>query len=199
MPKYDKKTITDDEIVDLYWQRDEDAIRETDKKYGKMLFQTAFHILRDRSDSEECQNDTYFAVWRAIPPTRPNVFLAFLMQIMRRITMNRYKEKMRKKRIPSEFTVSMDDLSEVLTESRFCDSAWSAEMLGKTISDYLKTLGHRQQYIFIGHFYEGTPVEKIAAELSISSATVYRDMEKIKSGLKTYLDEKGVCLWTNFS
>lgn len=191
MPKYDNKTMTDEEIIDMYWRRNENAIRETDKKYGKLLFQTAFHILRDRLDSEECQNDAYFAVWKKIPPTRPTAFLAFLLKILRRITINRYKEKMRKKRIPSEFTVSMDDLSEVLTESRFCDSEWGAEMLGKIISDYLKTLGDRQQYIFIGHFYMGTPAERIAAELSVSSATVYRDMEKIKSGLKTYLDEKG--------
>ena len=73
--------ITDEEIIDMYWQRDEQAIKETDSKYGKFLFRIAYNILSDRSDSEECQNDTYLGIWNAVPPTRPTVFPAFIVSM----------------------------------------------------------------------------------------------------------------------
>ena len=106
--------IADEQIIELYWQREERAIQETDKKHGQFLFRIAYNILHDRLDCEECQNDTYLGVWNAIPPTRPTVFPAFITQIMRRIAINRYKEKTSKKRIPSELTVSMEYINDFL-------------------------------------------------------------------------------------
>ncbi len=102
--------MTIDEIIEMYWQRDERAIHETDEKYGQFFFRIVYNILHDRLDCEECQNDTYLGVWNAIPPTKPFVFPAFITQIMRRSAINRYKEKTSKKHISSEFTVSMGDL-----------------------------------------------------------------------------------------
>ncbi len=84
--------IADEQIIELYWERNETAIQETETKYGKMLFRIAYNILHDRLDSEECKNDTYIGVWNAIPPTKPNVFPAFITQIMRNIATKRYKE-----------------------------------------------------------------------------------------------------------
>lgn len=75
-------TLEDKRIIELYWDRDETAIQETDNKYGKFLFKIAYNILNDRCDCEECQNDTYLGIWNAIPPTRPAVFPAFITQIM---------------------------------------------------------------------------------------------------------------------
>ena len=102
--------LTDEQIIELYWTRQENAIQETDKKYGQFLFRIANNMLHDRRDSEECQNDTYLGAWNAIPPTRPLVLSAFLVQIMRRIAINRYREKTSKKRIPSELTVALEDV-----------------------------------------------------------------------------------------
>lgn len=189
----EQQTIIDDEqIIELYWQRNENAIQETDKKYGQFLFRIAYNILHDRLDCEECQNDTYLDVWKAIPPTRPTVFPAFITKIMRRIALDRYKEKTAKRRIPSEYTVSMEDIKDTLHSNETVDSEYAAEELGKIISDYVRSLTDRQRYIFIDRFYLAEPVETIAADLSISVSTIYREIENIKQGLKTYLERNEV-------
>ena len=98
--------IADEQIIEMYWTRDEQAIKETDNKYGQFLFRIAYNILHDSLDCEECQNDTYLGVWNAIPPTRPNVFQAFITQIMRRIAINRYKEKTSKRIIKRQIKLT---------------------------------------------------------------------------------------------
>ena len=135
-----QEIIADEQIIELYWQREERAIKETDVKYGQFLFRIAYNILHDRSDSEECQNDTYLGIWNAIPPTRPVVFPAFITQIMRRTAIDRYKEKTSKKRIPSELTVSLEELDNTLHSSESVCSECEAKELGKIISDYLRGL-----------------------------------------------------------
>ena len=187
-----KQPLSDEQIIELYWQRQENAISETDKKYGAFLFRIARNILHDRSDCEECKNDTYLGVWNAIPPTRPTEFAAFLVQIMRRIAINRYKEKTCKKRIPSELTVAMEDVQNTLQSNDAIDAAYQAQEVGKIINDYVKALPDRQRYIFIDRFYLSESVEAIAADLKISPATVYREIEKIKQGLKLHLERNDI-------
>lgn len=186
--------IADEQIIELYWQREERAIQETDKKHGRFLFRIAYNILHDRLDCEECQNDTYLGVWNAIPPTRPTVFPAFITQIMRRIAINRYKEKTSKKRIPSELTVSMEDINDFLQSNDTVDAEYEAAEVGKIINDYVRGLSDRQRYIFIDRFYLAESVETIAEDLSISSPTVYREIEKIKQGLKMHLERNEIYL-----
>ncbi len=187
-----KTILADEQIVELYWQRDEKAISHTDTKYGQYLFRIAYNILHDRLDCEECQNDTYNGIWNAIPPTRPTVFPAFITQIMRNIATERYKYKMSKKRVPTELTVSIEELNDALRSDESVESEVQAEEVGKMISDYVRTLTKRQRFIFMGRFYIADTVESIAEELEISVPTVYRELDKIKQGLKVYLERNGV-------
>ena len=184
--------ITDEQIIELYWQRNETAIQETDRKHGKLLFGIAYNILHDRLDCEECQNDTYLSVWNAIPPTRPIKFPAFITQIMRNIAINRFKEKTSKKRIPSELTVSMDDVNDILRSDETVETEYEAEEVGKIINNYIRQLSERQRYIFIDRFYLAEPVDTIANELSISVPTVYREIDRIKQGLKLHLERNDI-------
>ncbi len=187
-----KKSSTDEEIIDLYWQRNETAIRETDRKYGAYLFRIAYQILNDRLDSDECQNDTYFEAWNTIPPTRPRVLPAFLTRIMRFIAIDRYREKKSKKRVPSELTLSMEELG-VLWEARTSEeNEWEAKALGNILSEFIRSLPKRRRYIFIGRYYAAEAVETLAMELSVSVPTVYRELEKIKKDLKEHLERSGV-------
>lgn len=184
--------VADEQIIEMYWQRNELAIQETDKKYGQFLFRIAYNILHDRLDCEECQNDAYLDTWNAIPPTRPIVFSAFITQITRRIALDRYKEKSRKKRIPSELTVSIEDMNETLHDYSMVDAHYDIKEIGRVINEYMKNLSDRQRYIFIDRFYLAESVETISADLSISVATVYREIEKIKQGLKIHLERNDV-------
>ncbi len=187
-----KIIVADEQIIDLYWERNEKAIQLTADKYGQFLYRIAYNILHDRLDCEECQNDTYLGVWNTIPPNRPDVFSIFISRIMRNIACKKYKEKTRKKRIPSEMTVSMDELEDILHSDDSPDAEYLAEELGKMTNEYLGTLTDRQQYIFIGRFYMGDKLEVIANELNINVSTVHREIEKIQQGLKSYLERNGV-------
>ncbi len=184
--------LSDGMIIEMYWKREERAIKETDIKYGQFLFRIAYGILHDRLDCEECQNDTYLGIWKAIPPTKPVVFPAFITQIMRRIAINKYKEKTSKKRIPSELTASIEDYKSILASSDTVDSEYASEEVGRIINEYVNDLPERQQYIFIGRFYMAESVENIANDLNIAIATVYRELDKIKQGLKLHLEKNEV-------
>ena len=111
-----KSLMSDGEIIELYFRRDERAISETDAKYGKYLFSVAYNVVHDRLDCEECLNDTYLDAWNAMPPERPAVLKAFLAIIMRRRAIDRYKSEKRKRRIPSELTVSLSELEFTLSD-----------------------------------------------------------------------------------
>ena len=184
--------VADEQIIEMYWQRNELAIQETDKKYGQFLFRIAYNILHNRLDCEECQNDAYLDTWNAIPPTRPIVFSAFITQITRRIALDRYKEKSRKKRIPSALTVSREAMNETLHDYSMVDAHYDIKEIGRVINEYVKNLPERQRYIFIDRFYLAESVETISTDLSISVATVYREIEKIKQGLKIHLERNDV-------
>lgn len=188
------ETISDERIVELYWERDEKAIRETDRKYGRLLYQIAYHILHDRLDCEECQNDTYLGVWNAIPPTRPTAFAAFIVQIMRNTAVNRYKEKTKQKRVPSELTVSLEEVSGTVSGQFPVETEYEAEELGKLVNEFVRSLSERQRYIFIDRFYLAESVGVIAKALSLSVPTVYRELDRIRQSLKHYLERNGVFL-----
>jgi RNA polymerase sigma-70 factor (ECF subfamily) len=183
---------SDEHIIDMYWERDPDAIQETDQKYGPMLKNVAYNILFDPEDCEECQNDAYLGIWNAIPSARPAMFPAFIMQITRRIAINRYKEKSRKKRIPSQLTISIEELESAISSGLSVEEEYDAKELGKVISEYIRQLSERQRYIFVDRYYMAETVEKTAEDLGISPQTVYRELEKIKRGLKKYLEGKGI-------
>ena len=181
----------DEKIIDMYWERNPDAIKETEHRYGPLLRNVAYNILYDLQDCEECQNDAYLRIWNAIPSTRPTAFPRFIMQIMRQIAIIRYREKTRKKRIPSQLTISLDELEE-LSNGLSLEQTYEAKELGSLITEYVRQLNERQRYIFIDRYYLAEPAEKTASELSISARTIYDEITKIRQGLKEYLERNGV-------
>ena len=184
-------TAGDEKIIDMQWHRAPDAIQETDRKYGPLLRNVAYNILSDSLDCEECKNDTFLKIWNTIPSTRPTAFPAFIMQIMRQIAIDRYREKSRKKRIPSQLTISLEEL-ESISNGPSVEEAYEAKELGRLITEYVESLHERQRYIFIDRYYFAEPVEKTAYDLSISVQAVYRELRKSKQGLKDFLERNGV-------
>ena len=187
----EQTSAVDEKIIDMYWQRDPDAIQKTDQQYGPLLRNVAYNILFDTLDCEECQNDAYLKIWNTIPSTRPPKFYAYIMQIIRQIAIDRYREKSRQKRIPSQLTVSLEEL-ESMGGGPSIEDLCEAKELGRLISDYVRSLNKRQRYIFFDRYYMAEPVEKTAADLSISVRTAYYEIGKIRQGLKEYLEGNGV-------
>ncbi len=185
-----KKPLEDNEIIELFWSRDESAIDETDIKYGKYLLAIAYNVLNDTLDSEECLNDTYLSVWNSIPPTRPNVLRAFLTTVMRRVAVNRYHSKSKKRTVPSEMTHSLSEMEYFLS---LCDteSDFDTRQLGRIISEYLRSITLRRRYIFMSRYYVFKTVKQIAKDLGLSVSMVNKELVIIKNDLKEKLESEG--------
>ncbi len=183
--------IADEKIVELYWARDERAIKETDVKYGKYLFTIAYNILHDRLDCEECVNDTYLGTWNSIPPARPTVFHVFLSRITRNISINRYKKEHAAKRIPGELLVSLEELEESAPLPSMEEDDEAVRLLSRIFNEFVATLSHREEFVFVCRYYYSDKVDTIAKMLEVDTRTVYRDLEKIKSGLREKLESEG--------
>lgn len=183
--------LSDESIIELYWQRDEKAIAETDLKYKSYLYTVAYNIVHDTLDCKECLNDTYLGAWNAMPPAKPNVLKAFLTTIMRRIAINRYHNKSRKNRIPSEMTVSLTELEDLLVDDNCVDADFDATRLGQVISDFLRTLSQRRRFIFMSRYYVADSIDTIAKELGLSKSTVNKELAAIRKSLKEKLESEG--------
>ena len=182
--------LPDEKIIDLYFDRDERAIDETDLKYRKYLFTVAYNILYSNEDCEECLNDTYVGAWNAMPPQRPLNLKAFLTTILRRNAINRYREAQMQKRVPSNLTSALEELDYMLSGDTVDDEV-DAKRLGEIISAYLKTLSKRQRYIFMSRYYMAESIDKIASDMSVSKSTVNKEIALIKEGLKNALEKEG--------
>lgn len=189
-----KAAMSDEQIVELYWKRDERAIRETDRKYQHFLLTVAHNILRDAQDCEECLNDTYLGAWNAIPPARPKVLQAFLATIMRRTAIDRYKAGKRQKRIDSELTVALSEVEEFLADGSDPAAELDAHELGRVISEFIRALPQRRMYIFMSRYYTARPIGEIARLLGCSESTVNKEIAAIKRDLKEKLEKEGYSL-----
>ena len=184
--------MDDSKILDLFWERSEDAIEETDKKYGNYLYVIAYNIIHDRLDCEECVNDTYLGTWNRIPPTRPHVFQVFLTKIVRNIAIDRYREKNAARRIPSEMTVSFEELGEAMPDVPKVDEDILVDQIAQILNTYLRSLSDKAQFAFVCRYYYADRVANIATMLGVSENTVYRYLNEAKDGLKAALEKEGI-------
>ncbi len=182
--------MEDQQIIDLYFDRNEQAITETNVKYGKLCHSIAYNILSNREDSEECVNDTYIGVWNAIPPTRPNNFMAFVCRIARNLSLKRLEFLKREKR-SADVILSLDELSAVLPDERYAPDV-SDEDVGRLISQFLRTQKEDVRNVFIRKYYFFDSVKEIAERYSFTESKVKNMLFYTRNKLKDYLIKEGV-------
>ena len=186
-----KTPLDDEKIIELYWERNEQAIGETDFKYKNYLFVIAYNILNDKLDCEECLNDTYLGAWNSIPPSRPYALKAFLTVIMRRTAIKRYHTKSRTRAIPSELTVSFSEIEAFVSGEEDIEADFDTEKLGQTISDFIRSLSPRRQFIFMSRYYTADSIDVIAKNLNLSRSMVNKELAAIRNALKETLEKEG--------
>lgn len=184
-------TLSDDAIVELYWARDEAAIRHTDVKYRSYLLKVAHNILADMQDSEECLNDTYLGAWNSMPPSRPRILQAFLSIITRHLALDRYRKKHSKHAIPPAMSISLTDLEGYALDNNSVYTEQDARNLAGVISAWLRTLSERQRYIFMCRYYDARSIVEIAQIMGCSKSTVNAEIAQIKKSLKQALEKEG--------
>ena len=186
------ENLPDDTIVNMYWDRNETAIKETDKKYGKYLYTISYNVLHDRLDCEECINDTYLTTWNRIPPARPNMFQRFLSKITRDISVDKYRKTHALRRIPSELVVSLDELDDCISCMIPENEAETVERISGVLNSYLREITERDRFIFVCRYYYSDTVAYIAKMTGVSDKTVYRELSRIRNGLRERLTKEGV-------
>lgn len=185
--------MEDEQIVSLYWQRSEAAIRETERKYSRYLMKIAFQILSDQEDSRESVNDTYLAAWNSIPPHRPGVLSTYLGKITRRISIDRFRYRTRDKRRESEYTVSLSELGDCLPGGNNPEEVVNAKQLADAIGIFLRQQPESHRNAFIGRYYFMDPLKEVAAYCGMTESKCKTVLFRMRQGLKDYLCKEG--LW----
>ncbi len=182
--------MQDERIIELYFARDEQAIKETDAKYGAYCFKIANNILANQQDSEECVNDTWLRAWNVIPPTRPKILSAFLSKITRNLALNRFNYENAKKR-NLYVTVAIEELNECV-ETNSTEKEVDAKALETGINNFLKDLPERERNIFIRRYYFAESIDTIGDRFSLKGDNVFKILSRTRQKLKTYLVKEGL-------
>ncbi len=183
--------MEDKQIIELYWQRNEAAITETDNKYGKYCFSIAYNVLNDNLDSEECVNDTYLRAWNSIPPQRPDVFKLFLAKITRNLSFNRYNAKTAEKRGGTEADLILDELSNCIPSKENVEREVESNELGRIIREFARALPERECNIFVRRYFFSESIRDIAARYGLSESNVSVILNRIRIKLKKQLAKEG--------
>ena len=183
--------MKDQEIVGLYWDRNEDAIQQTQMKYEAYLSKVAYNILADFEDSKECVNDTYLAAWNSMPTNRPNNLATYLGKITRQISIDVFRKKHREKRYSSEYAISLDELGDSFTDGATPEQELDAKLLDEAINRFVCALPNLTQRAFVGRYYFFDSLKDIATYCGMTEGKVKVLLFRTRQKLKLYLKKEG--------
>ena len=183
--------MTDQEILDLYWAREEQAIAQTQQKYGAYCQSIAWNILRNKQDTEECVNDTWLRAWNTIPPQRPNLLSVFLGTITRNLSLDRWRTTQSKKRGGGQLEAAFSELEECVAGDRSLEDKISQGDLVRLLDRFLQTLPQRDRCIFVRRYWYTDPILGIACRYHMTESAVKVNLHRSRKKLKTLLEQEG--------
>ena len=185
--------MNDERIIELFFERSEQAIKELDEKYGRVCHSISYNILNNWQDAEECVSDAYLGTWNAIPPAKPNPLLAFVCKIVRNISLKRYEQKTAAKR-NSHYDVVMDELEDCLPSSITIEEEIAERELTKIIESFLDSLSKENRVIFLRRYWFSDTYADIAKQVGLTEKNVSVRLTRIRKELHKYLLEREVLL-----
>lgn len=185
--------MTDEEIIELLFERSEQALKELDHKYGKLCHKLSYNILNSRQDVEECVNDAYLGIWNAIPPARPKPLAAYLCKILRNISLKRYHQKKAGKR-DSSYDIALQELEGCLSSPNTVEAELEAKELACILEDFLDALPRENRVIFLRRYWFSDTYADIAQHMGLTEKNVSVRLTRIRKQLKRYLTEREVLL-----
>ena len=183
--------MDDSQIIELYWQRNADAISETAKKYSAYCFKIADNILHDAGDSEECVNDTWLHAWNAIPPQRPDVFRMFQAKITRNLSLDRFNIRNAKKRGAGEMALALDELADCLAGETDVETLYEGRELEQLIRRFVRALPERDGNVFVRRYFFIDPIAEIAKRYRLTDNNVMVILSRVRKKLKLELMKEG--------
>lgn len=182
--------MEDTAIVELYWNREEQAITETDNKYGKSLHTLSYRIVQNEQDAGECVNDTYHAAWNHIPPTRPQFLFAFLAKIARHFSFDKLDYQHAKKRDAILVELS-EELENCIPAPDDFEKRAESETIGRVISDFLKEQPESMRKVFVRRYWYMDSISDISVSFGISESKAKSILFRMRNKLREYLEKEG--------
>ena len=183
--------IDDEKIIELFFERSEQGIRELDIKYGKVCHTLSYHIVGNRQDAEECVNDAYLGAWNAIPPTRPNPLLSYIVKIVRNISLKIYWRKEAAKR-SGHYTIALAEIEGCIADQKTVEDEIEARELARIIGEFLDTLTLENRVIFMRRYWFADSYKDIAEFMGLSEKNISVRLTRIREKMKQYLIEREV-------
>lgn len=184
--------MDDKQIVELYWQRDENAIKETSAKYEGYLYSVACNILSNKADAEESVNDTYYDAWNSMPPNRPSVLSTFLGKITRRISIDKWRKSNAEKRGRGQTAVVLDELEECMPDKNSVEQTVEMQLLSDVINSFVRELPDNEQKVFLCRYWYMDSVEAIADRFGFTESKVKSMLHRTRHKLRARLTKEGL-------
>lgn len=183
--------MDDNDIIQLYWDRNDQAIRTTSEKYGHYCKAIAKNILNNEEDAEECVNDTYLNAWNSMPTHWPEQLATFLGKITRNLSFNKYKHNHAEKRGSGEIVLVLDELIDCVSDTDNVEQIIDRQELIKAINSFVRSLSTEKRNIFVCRYWYADSVSEIAKDYGMLQGSVSKILERTRKQLKTYLMERG--------
>ncbi len=185
--------MDDGQIIELYHRRDEQAIAESERKYGRICRCIAQNILSIKEDAEECVNDTWYAAWKRMPPDKPQILGAFFGRITRNLSISRWRAYHAKKRY-NGMEIMLSELDECIPDQDDVEKAVSRNELAQLLDGWLEALPQEDRTLFIRRYWYGYAVNVLAEESGVTPGRMAQRMMRLRKKLKAFLEQEGVCL-----
>lgn len=186
--------LEDSKIIDLYWARKEQALAETDVKYGSYCRTIARNILRNFEDTEECVSDTWLHAWNSMPPQRPGILSAFLGRITRNLSFDRCKYQQAAKRGGGALPLALDELGECIPSAQRVEYALEQKELTAAIDRFLRTLPEKDCNLFLRRYWYVDSISVIADRYGMKENTVKSILFRTREKLRKFLGEEGIAV-----
>ena len=183
--------MEDEKIIELFFERSEQGIKELDKKYGSACRKLSYSIVNDLQDAKECVNDAYLGAWNAIPPEKTNPLVSYILKIVRNISLKCFIYKHAEKR-NSSYTVAMSELQSCLSDSESVEGKVEARELAKIIEGFLDTLTVENRVIFMRRYWYADSYKDIAELVGMTEKNISVRLARIRNKMKEYLTEREV-------
>lgn len=183
--------MEDEQIIELFFARNQQAITELDTKYGSVCYKLSYQILNNQLDTEECVNDAYLGTWNAIPPQRPNPLLTFLCKIVRNLSIKRYHANTAIKR-NSTYGMALREVEHDVTAPDTVEDEVEAKALARLIEAFLDSLSLENRVIFMRRYWFSDSYEEIARRVGITEKNVSVRLTRLRKQLKEHLQKEGV-------
>ena len=184
-------TIEDEKIIELFWERSEDAVRQTEAKYGRYLLTVAGNILSDEQDCQECVNDVLLAAWNAIPPARPQVLKLFLARVTRNIAVSKWRSLTAGKRGSGQAELVLDEIREMSSGRDIADEVADNMVLSQAISSFLRSKSRMERIVFTKRYWLFMTTREIAESVGLSESNVKVMLHRMRKELRKLLIKEG--------